>query len=225
MLVTVSAASYRTWIDEYLDEPQKRLLASEALDAFDRIENAGTFSGEELDPIVDAASCRFVRVWEMGADLLNRLAFRHEEARNAILKMLRDRKAAVRFQAIALLGHSKLPGRFAASLIQLGLRDKSHQVRGKVAEAACQLGLTDLVDELEASLAKEANAVAKQSLEFAVALLRHGYLLQRTAGKLTNIWVRRGGDRGWCISVPITDDDLRAGKLDTIIARAKAMPP
>jgi hypothetical protein len=224
MLVVVSTTSYRTWIDEYLDEPQKRQLALEALDAFERIENAASISIDEIAPIVDAASCRFVRVWEIGADLLNRLAVRHEEARNAIIRMLRNRKAAVRFQAIALLGLSKLPGPFAASLIQLGLCDRSHQVRGKVAEAACQLGLTHLIADLEASLATETHAIALQSLEFAVALLRDGYFLQRTGDKLTNVWVRREGNRGWCISVPITDDDLRSGKLDDIIAKAKAMP-
>ena len=224
MLVTVSIESYRTWIDEYLDEPRKRLLALEALDAFERIENTASISPDEIAPIVDAARCHFVRVWEIGADLLNRLAAQHEEARNAIVKMLHDRKVAVRFQAIALLGLSKLPGPFVTSLIQLGLRDRSHQIRGKVAEAACQLGLTGLIADLEASLATENNAIALQSLEFAVALLQDGYLLQRTGGKLTNIWVRRERNRGWCISVPISDDDFRAGKLDTIIARAKAMP-
>jgi HEAT repeat protein len=196
----------------------------EALDAFERIENAASISADEIAPIVDAARCRFVRVWEIGADLLNRLAVRHEKARNAIVKMLRDRKAEVRFQAIALLGLSRLPASFAASLIQMGLHDRSHQVRGKVAEAACQFALTDLIADLEASLIAERHAIARQSLEFAVALLRDGYLLQRTGGKLTNVWVRRERNRGWCISVPITDDDLRTGKLDTIIARAKAMP-
>ena len=111
------------------------------------------------------------------------------------------------------------------SLIRLGLRDKSHQVRGKAAEAACRLGLTDLIRELEASLKEEKHPIARQSLELAVALLRDGYLLQRTGGKLTNVWVKRERDRGYCISVPITDDDLRNGRLSAIIAGAKAMPP
>jgi hypothetical protein len=224
MLVTVSTACYRTWLNEYLGEPQMRQLASEALDAFERIEDAASISADEIVPIVDAASCRFVRVWEIGADLLKRLAVRHQAAQNAISRMLHDRNAGIRFQAVALLGLSRLPRPFAASLIRLGLRDRSHQVRGKVAEAACQLGLTELIAELEASLTEEKHPIARQSLEFAVALLRDGYLLQRTRGKLTNIWVRRERNRGWCISVPITDDDLHSGKLETIIASAKAMP-
>ena len=224
MLVTVSTASYRTWIDEYLDDPKKRRLAIEAVDAFERGENAESISADEIAPVVDAASCDFVRVWEIGVDLLNRLAARHQEARNAIVKMLGDRKAGVRFQAVAMLGLSAFPRPFAVSLIQLGLRDRSYQVRGKVAEAACQLNLTELVGELEALQTAEKHAVARQSMEFAVALLREGYLLQSTGGKLSNIWVKREVNRGWCISVPITDDDLRAGRLESIIAKAKAMP-
>ena len=190
MLVTVSTASYRTWIDEYLDDPKKRRLAIEAIEAFERSENAETISADEIAPIVDAASCEFVRVWEIGVDLLNRLAARHQEARNAIVKMLGDRKADVRFHAVAMLGLCAFPSPFAVSLIRLGLRDRSYHVRGKVAEAACQLGLTELIGELEALQTAEKHAVARQSMEFAVALLREGYLLQSTGGKLSNIWVK-----------------------------------
>jgi len=226
MAFTVSTASYRTWIEEYLEEPHKRKLALGALDAFERLENAASISADDLVPIVEAASCHFVRVWEIGADLLNRLAVHHQAAQDAIRNMLGDRKAEVRFHAIvALLGWSELPAAFTGSLIRLGLRDKSHQVRGKAAEAACRLGLTGLIRELEASLKDEKHPIARQSLELAVALLRDGYLLQRTGGKLTNVWVKRERGRGWCISVPITDDDLRRGRLSAIIAGAKAMPP
>jgi hypothetical protein len=221
MLVTVSIASYRTWINEYLGEPERRHLASAALDAYERIEDSANLSAEELGPIVDAATCRFVRVWEIGADLLNRLAVRHHAAQNAIRRMLHDRKADVRFHAIALLGSSPLPRPFAASLIRLGLHDRSNEVRGKAAEAACQLGLTELIAELEASLAEEKHPIARRCLEFAVALLCDGYLVQKADGKVTNVWVRGERDRGWCVSVPMTEDDLRSGQLETIIESAK----
>lgn len=106
----------------------------------------------------------------------------------------------------------------------MGLRDRSNEVRGKVAEAACQLGLTNLIEELEAAVRVEKHANARQAMEFAIALLRDGYLLQKTDGKLTNIWVKRERDQGYCISVPICDDDLIGGKLDAIIAMAKTRP-
>jgi hypothetical protein len=215
--------SYRTWIDEYLVEPQKRKLALGALDAFERLENATSISNSEIVPILEAAECRFVRVWEIGAHLLSKLAAKHSAAQEALLIMLRNRKAEVRFQSIALLGGSSIPPSFAAHLIRLALRDKSYQVRGKVAEAACQLGLTEMLPDLQESLDAEKHPIARQALEFAVALLRDGYLLQRHGGKLTNVWVRREREHGYAISVPITDDDLKAGKLDSIIADAKAM--
>jgi HEAT repeat protein len=224
-MVMFSTATYRTWIREHLAEPKKQRLAIRALDAYDRIENADGIAASDIILIVHAASCPFVRVWEIGVELLNRLGVRHEEARNAILNMLRDRKAAVRFQAIAMLGLSELPHPFAASLIQLGLCDRSYQVRGTAAEAACQLGFAELIADLEASLTTEQHAVARQSLEVAVALLRDGYLVQRNRGKFTNVWVREeGGGRGWIVYVPLTKEDLRAGKLDSIIARGKAVP-
>lgn len=165
MLSTVSTESYRTWIDECLVEPQRRRIASEALDAFDRMENAATILPESIEPIVAAASCRYVRVWEIGADLLNRLAVRHSAAQNAIINLLRDRKADIRFHAIVLLGLSHLPGALARSLIRLGLRDRSYQVRGKVAEAACQLGLTDLIADLEFARSDEKHPIARKCLE------------------------------------------------------------
>jgi HEAT repeat protein len=196
MTVLASIASYRTWIDEYLEEPHKRRLALEALDAFERLENATRVSANQIVPILDAAKCRFVRVWEIGADSLNRLAVRHPSAQDALGIMLRDRNADVRFQAIALLGISSLPQSFAESLVRIGLNDKSYQVRGKVAEAACQLGLRALVPQLKESLNVEKHAIARQSLEFAIALLRDGFLLQRTDGKLTNVWVKRERGRG-----------------------------
>src|SRR6476619_3965285 len=138
----------RDWLDEVLKEPEKRKLAFAALDAFDQLENVATISPDKLVPIIEAASCRFAPVWEIGADLLNHLAVRHQEARDAIRNMLHDRTADVRFQAITLLGSSKIPVSFAASLIRLGLRDRSYVVRGRVAEAACQLGLTELIPDL-----------------------------------------------------------------------------
>src|SRR6516225_9712128 len=88
MAFTVSTASYRTWIEEYLEEPHKRKLALGALDAFERLENAASISADDLVPIVEAASCHFVRVWEIGADLLNRLAVHHQAAQDAIRNML-----------------------------------------------------------------------------------------------------------------------------------------
>lgn len=222
MTFIVSIASYRTWVDEYLAEPPKRRLATEALDAFERVENATKVSANQIVPILDAAKCRFVRVWEIGADLLNRLAVRHPAAQDALGIMLCDRKSEVRFQAIALLGISSLPELFVQGLIRIGLNDKSYQVRGKVAEAACQLGLKSLLPELQESLEVEKHATARHSLEFAVALLRDGFLLQRTDGKVTNVWVKRDRGSGWYISVPITDDDLRSGRLAAIITDAKS---
>jgi hypothetical protein len=219
----VTTASYRTWIDEYLEEPDKRRLALAALDAFDRIENAAMISEDDLAPIIEASSCRFVRVWEIGVDLLYRLARQNEVARNGILKMFRDRKAAIRFQAIVMLGWANLSPPFTKSLIRLGLRDKSHQVRSKLAEVACRHGFADLIPDLEASLATETHSGARESLEFCLALLRDGYLLQRIGGKLTGLWVKGERNLGWCISVPITEDDLRAGKLDEIIASARSI--
>lgn len=108
-----STASYRTWVEEYLEGANKRGLALQALDSFDRIENATNICAEELVPIINAARCPFVRVWEIGVDLLNRLAVSHQPARDAIYNMISDRKAAVRYQAIACLGLSDLPSAFA----------------------------------------------------------------------------------------------------------------
>ena len=224
MMVVASVESYRTWIDQNLEEPERRRLASRALDAFERLEIAASIATGELRPILDAVKCHYVRVWEIGADLLNRLAFNHQAAQEALIALLHEKKASVRFQSIALLGWSSVPTSLASCLIRLGLCDKSYEVRGRVAEAAYQLGLVEVIPDLEGSLVTEKHSVARYCMEFAVALLRDGYLLQRDRGKLTNVWVKRERERGYCTSVPITDDDLNAGRLASIIAGAKSRP-
>jgi len=223
MLARPSVVLYRASVDQDFKEREKRDLVCNALDAFDRLTLHAPNSERELAQILRAFKCRFIRVWEIAADLLSRLAAKYEVAQQAFVTLLCDQKAEIRRRVLTPVAIGCVSKEFAARLIRLGLRDRSYEVRGFAAEAACEFELTGLVPELQAALIVEKHPRARQCLEFAVALLRDGYFLQRDNAKLTNVWVKRARGRG-DISVPITDDDLNTGRLEAILEYARSRP-
>jgi hypothetical protein len=134
--------------------------------------------------------------------------------------MLDSRKASVRFQAIALLGISHVPKPIAAELIRKALRDKAHKVRAEAAAVAERLGLAELLPELLQALRVEGHALAKKLLEFHIALLRDGYVLECEHDQPI-LTVKLAPGIGWWRSFPVTRKDITDGKLKAIVADAK----
>jgi hypothetical protein len=221
MLVGVSIASYRAWVGDHVEEPKKRHLAIDALDAFERLQSAKSVSAQQLVPIVDAAQCQFVRIWEIGTHLLCTLAENHAEAQGAIRAMLVSKHARVRYQSIALLRLTSVPRSFAVDLLRLALRDKSWQVRGKASESAGWLGVKELLPDLQEALRVEKHAICRECLNFDFTMLRDGYLLCQPEGVL---YVNLNRDGYYWRSVPVTVEELATRGLKPVIAEARSLP-
>jgi hypothetical protein len=205
-----------------LKEPKKRSLVLHALTAFERLEQATAPSHGDLSAIVEAASCRYLRVWEIGAHLLHILAGRHQAAQVALRTMFASRKATLRFRVIVFLRFSSAPESFAKELIQLALCDRSHEIREAGADMAGWLGLTELLPALRQSLAIEKYRAARDCLSFTVAMLQDGYLLRREEGKPTILYVNLKQEGYYWMSFPIKDSDVMKQGLESIIEEARS---
>src|SRR5262249_42283979 len=130
-----------------------------------------------LAPIVEAASSSRRPLYENATSFLGKLTAEHRLARESVERMAADARSHVRFNAILCLKKA-MPLEFTLRLIRQGLRDRSANVRGKAADWAGRLRVREVVPDLEAALAAEKNAKAKQTIEFELRLLRDGYILE-----------------------------------------------
>ncbi len=215
--MTVSVGEYRKWVSKYLKEPEKRRLANDALDAFERLEKTQNISAEEIRPIVAAAKCRFRQVWDIAADLLTLLSNKHSSAQDAMREMLQSKKVGERFQVIAAL-NSRVPKSLALELIRKALKDTGNRVREKAAERADDLKFLQLLPELEQALSVEKHPNAKSALEFNISMLRDGYLVEDHKKYITvTVRMRRGTS-----SQIISQEDIDRGRVPSIIADMRA---
>jgi hypothetical protein len=206
---------HRDWIHSAEPDAAKRRLALEALDAFDRSANAGKLAPADLAAITEAACSRHRRVWDIGTDMLMRVACKWCEGQAATRQILNSAPANARFQITAAIT-GDLPQPFATEIIRLALHDKSARVRDKAAEACGRLKLKELLPDLERRLTVERDTTVRESLEFFIAMLREGYLL-KYRGREPILWVQTPG--GYC-SPALTQADIDGGRLPELIAKA-----
>jgi len=220
MSSSVDLRSYRTWVQGL--PPAQRNPAKSAIDKFCQLQSKRSVSESDLSLLVSAVRNRFAPVWEVGTDLLFRLARKHAAARDAIRSLMCSTKVTDRFHVIAMLGHLSesvaFPKRFSMELIRTALRDKGNRVREKGAQAAERLCLTELVPDLEACLKTECNESPKWAMQHHLLLLRDGYYLEYINGS-PELTIRT---KDGFTSVSISKDDIRGGKLPSIVAEMQA---
>jgi hypothetical protein len=212
----ISADEMHRWLNSVESNPEKRQVAQDALDAFDRVLAAGILGQDDLKAVIESACSRASRVWNVGTDLLMRLACQYEQAREAIRQILMSGPANARFQVITAITRA-LPVDFAREIIGIALRDKGSRIRQKGAEAADRLGLSEMLPDLEKCMAIEKNRSTSESLAFHHAMLRSGYQLKYQDGE-PRLCVRM--PHGWCCPA-INAADIEAGRLDSIINEAR----
>ena len=133
-------------------------------------------------------------------------------------ELLNSTKANERFSIVTAL-KSCVPKSLLREMIRQALNDKSARVREMAASRADSLELEELVPDLQSRLALEEHPRVKKTLEFSVAMLRDGYFFRWRADGTPTVTIRT--KRGW--EIPrITERDIEAGRLKSIIARAKA---
>jgi hypothetical protein len=211
---SITTGQHRDWILSAEPDAAKRRLALAALDAFDRSADSGRLTPPDLATITEAACSRHSRVWNIGTDMLMRVACKWREGQAAIRQILSSAPANARFQVTAAIT-GDLPKPFAKEIICLALHDKAPRVRDKAAEACGRLKLKELLPDLDARLAFEKNTTVRESLEFFIAMLREGYLV-KYRGSEPVLWVQT--PEGYC-SPALTQKELDEGSLPELIAK------
>jgi len=214
-MASISTRDIRAWVDQRVREPQKRRLLLAALNAFDRLRRVRRISALDLSPIETAAKCPFKAVWIIGTDLIMRLAAKDRVAKDAVRRIMSSKKVEERFQITAALT-CILPKAFSKEIIRIALKDKGKRVREKAVEACDRLRLKEMLPELDARLAVEHNPDVKRQLQFSIAMLREGYLLEPEEPCLivtTPI--------GFCCPV-VTKKDITEERLSALISGVKS---
>ena len=218
LLPDANIDAWHNWIRADVPDPAQRRAAHRALNVFRRLRKKKTVSASDVAPIVHAASSKFVAVWDIGTSCLNALAKKHAGARDAMRAMVSSPDANVRFQLVSSL-ESELPKTLSKEILRKALADKSQRVRRAAIRVADRLRLKALLPDLQEQLGTERDSATRSDLEWAIAMLRDGYLLKHDKKGRPELIVRTRG--GWT-SPPITKKDIARGRLDSIIADAKA---
>ena len=121
---------YRTWFRLRVTDPEPKQIAATALDAYERTVtvSVGAVAADNLASVMVAATNRSRAVWDLGVDLLLRLAVQFVDAQEAVRNLMCSRKFDHRLRVIASLR----PGpsfELLTELILLGLDDPRFRVR------------------------------------------------------------------------------------------------
>ena len=210
-------AKFEPWLNDYLRPryPELEQLIVAALDAFDAIQATGNVTPELLSPIVEAASSSRGPLYENASGLLGKLLGEFEGARKAVMLMSIHSQSSVRFNAILCIGEST-PRPFSLTILRNGLQDKSSRIRAKAADWICTMRIRELVPELERAFAQEGNKTAKKTIEFALKLLRDGYILR--PGTDGRFWVTTLRCNGGTIGRSLPRSELDDRGIEAIVA-------
>jgi hypothetical protein len=213
---------YRSALTEF--EGAKKTLVVRALAACQRIQSASTAIESDLKPIVNAATSKYIRVWEIGTHLLHLLAVNHDAAQRCLRTMMASRSASIRFRVMALLRFSSVSESIASEFVQLALDDRSCEVRGLGADAAGHLRLRKMLPALRRAHVIEKHRPTKDGVFFVISLLQDGYFLQREKSKPPVLYVLFRGKKYYWRSFYISEEDTMQPRLNTIIKQANRSP-
>lgn len=204
----IDTAALRDYVERVADATETKAIAREALDRYEALGEIGDLTADELEPIVLAATSRFVLAWSIGADLLLDLATRSGTAADIVLRLVATGRVNEKLPLIASLSRN-VPEDFAAELLRFAIHDRSSRVRVKAAEAIVRLEL-DLVDELRRQVENETHRVAKSQLERWLVWGTVGYEVEHEddGSASVSVW-----HRGCLTGFHIAAAEIAAGRL------------
>jgi hypothetical protein len=215
---------YRTQLEEWLRlgkarrAPDLEAAMRAAADACDAALESGRLTEEQLRVVVAAVNDPRKLLWELAAGYLKRLGERWPEAAAAVLGLSRSPKAQPRFNALLALGH-KTPQPVMEAVLRSGLADKNARSRGKAAQQLQRFEQRTLVADLQAAIAAESRPEVRREMEFHLALLCDGYVLQPWADGSCDLTVRTRD--GWA-SRRVPSEERAAKDIGTIVQEFRA---
>jgi len=221
--MNISISIYRGWVNAQNDPPDRKQIAHEALDTYEKLVGHDAIERHELGPIVIAAMCPYRVAYDIGTEMLVRLASSNVTAQDVIREIVfNSHKVSERFRIIANLSHG-LSREYTVELIRKALNDKGNRVREKAAEVADSLELKELLPDLDKRLLSENHPSAKRAIEFHAAMLRDGYVLKQNVDGSFALTVRKknGWNNGWS-GKTIKKEDIENGKLQFLIEKIQS---
>jgi hypothetical protein len=125
---------------------------------------------------MEAARSPYFVAWDIGLELLCRLAARHQAARDAMSNLMNSARSPVRSRILGAV-HDRLPKQFCIDLVNRGLADRSKRVRGAAADCCRRFILREMLDALSQVASRETDAGVKFELEYAMGLIRDEYFV------------------------------------------------
>jgi len=161
----IPVAIYRDWINSRKVPSDRKQLANEALNTFEILSARKTIEPFDLEPIIQAAKSPYLVAFDIGTEMLVRLAVNNLTAQSVIREIvLGARKENERFRMIAALNND-LPREFTIELLRKALYDKGKRVREKAAAMADTLELKELLPEIDKCLHSEPHPITKKGIE------------------------------------------------------------
>ena len=179
-----------------MNEPQERKnLAYNALDDFEKLKSRKKIEHKELETIVEAATCPYVMVWDIGTTLLMALSSKHECAREAAYKIVcSSKKAKHRVQIVAGLDNN-MPREYCVRIVRTALNDRGSNIRGAAAIASDRFFLKELIPDLEGRLKIEKNKYTRNAIRYHLGMLRDGYFYEKSESGEHRLTLR--SEDGW----------------------------
>ena len=196
---------------------KRPLLA--AIDAYESCRKRKTITREMLAPIVSAALSNRAALWGSSTDFLAELTWKHRAAREAVQEMAASRDGKARFNAVLSVGRGA-PRGFRVAVLRPLIADRSSEVRWRAAESAVWVhDLPELLPDLERALASETNRKAKQTIDWAVRIMRDGYIAEREPDGQWRLTYR--GEEGECATFWVDAADVARHGIPAVIARKR----
>jgi hypothetical protein len=165
-------------------------MAYKADRAYARIVLSGKVTETDLQLILAAAYDARRAAWHTGTDRLAKLTGKHREVRDAVARMMEDRRLRVRLNGVLSIGHDT-PRPFATEILGKGLHDKSARVRAIAANSALVLNMRELLPDLAQQCSVEPNAQTRGIIDSSLRLVRDGYILEPAGPKRFYVTIRK----------------------------------
>ena len=177
---------WRQWLDYRHEDISKKQHGYDAVTAYERICQNGELKEQDLAIVFDCARSHYWVSWDVGIQCLGRLAANYEAARESLVKLASEKKAAIRHRAIAILSN-RLPKLFCLKVLQHFLEDRSSKNRANAVWRTHTLHLTELLDDLAELQRDETSEDVLEQIDWAFNMLQHGFHYDKQRGAL---WVR-----------------------------------
>lgn len=171
----VAYARGRTWW------PSHRRLCCAVIDAVIEIRASGEIRQVHLAAFQNAAECPHEFVFISGGKWLMMAARFSPLAEGSLRALATHRTWRPRFNVMCLLGYA--PKRLGVELLALGLSDRNEQVARRAASACDELGGPEALALLESRLPGETRRKVRETIEFAIELMRAPIVRDGTSEK------------------------------------------